>query len=149
MSRATPEMRDLARRLVLHEAKVNKSARVKNPHPFQVCEKLRPYLSTLMGDAGFGALFARSLSLAAAEIPWLRSVQVKKDGSLEGLDKLEARIDLDAVFEGSVVLVAQLLRLLTAFVGENLTLQIVREVWPKLSLKDLNFSKGDNHGKTK
>jgi hypothetical protein len=34
--------------------------------------------------------------------------------------------------EGGVVLVAQLLGLLVAFVGERLTLKIVREVWPNL-----------------
>jgi hypothetical protein len=46
--------------------------------------------------------------------------------------------------EGSVVLVAQLLALLVAFIGENLTLRMVREVWPKLpQINDLDLRKGD------
>ncbi len=33
--------------------------------------------------------------------------------------------------------------LLVAYIGESLTRQMVREVWPKLSLNDLDFGKGD------
>jgi len=62
---------------------------------------------------------------------------------LEGLEELQAQVDPEEMAEGSVVLVAQLLALLVAFIGENLTLQMVREVWPKLSLNDLDFDKGD------
>ena len=66
-------------------------------------------------------------------------MHVKADGSLEGLDELGAQVDPDEIFEGCVVLLAQLLGLLVAFIGENLTLRLVREVWPKLSLNDLDL----------
>jgi hypothetical protein len=56
---------------------------------------------------------------------------------LEGLDELAAQVDPKEIAEGSIVLVAQLLGLLVAFIGENLTVRLVREVWPKLSLSDL------------
>jgi len=42
-----------------------------------------------------------------------------------------------------VLLVAQLLGLLVAFIGENLTLRLMRDVWPKLSLEDLKFTQGN------
>jgi hypothetical protein len=32
--------------------------------------------------------------------------------------------------------------LLVAFIGEKLMLQMVRDVWPELSLKGLDFTKG-------
>jgi hypothetical protein len=51
--------------------------------------------------------------------------------------------------EGGVVLLAQLLGLLVAFIGENLTLRLVREVWPKVPLDDLDFGKGEKNEKTK
>ena len=102
-----------------------------------------------MGNAGFRALLSRALALANAEVPWLRAVQVKADGSLEGLEELHAQLDPDEIFEGRVVLLAQLLGLLVAFIGENLTLRLVREVWPKLSLNDLDFGKGGKNEKTK
>jgi hypothetical protein len=145
MSRATPPMRDFARRLMAYETARNKSAEAKTPALFHVCEKLRPPLATLMGNTGFRALLSRSLALANEEVPWLRAVQVTADGSLEGLDGLHAHLDdPDEFFEGRVVLLAQLLGLLVAFIGENLTLRLLREVWPKIPLDDLEF---DNEGK--
>ena len=132
-------MRDFAGRLITYETRDNKSSETKIPAACLVSEKLRPHLATLMGNVGFRALLARALALTHPEAAWLRAVQVKADGSLEGLDELEAQIHPDEIFEGCVVLLAQLLGLLAAFIGENLTLQIVREVWPKLSLNDLDF----------
>jgi len=142
MSRVSPEMRNFARRLIVCEANGNKSLKTKAADAFNVCEKLRPSLATLMGDGGFRALLARALALATAEVPWLRAVQVKPDGALGGLEELPAHLDLDRFFEGRVVLLAQLLGLLVAFIGEDLTLRLVREVWPKAPLNDLDLVNG-------
>jgi hypothetical protein len=149
MSRATPQMRNIAKRLMAYETSGNKSSETKTPAVFHVCEKLRPHLATLMGKAGFRALLSRALALANTKVPWLRAVHVKSDGSLEGLDELHAQIAPDEFFEGSVVLQAQLLGLLVAFIGEDLTLRLVREVWPKLSLSDSDVGKGDKDEKAK
>ena len=132
-------MRDFAERLIDCEGRLNKSSETTTPVAFHVGEKLRPHLASLMGSVGFRALLSRALVLANTEIIWLRAVQVKADGSLEGLEELHANLDPQEFFEGTVVLVAQLLGLLVAFIGENLTLRMVREVWPKLALNDLNF----------
>ena len=149
MSRATPQMRDFAERLIAYETRGNKSSDPKTPAAFHVCEKLRPHLALLMGNAGFRALLSRALALANAEVPWLRAVHVKADGSLEGLGELEAQLEPEEIAEGKVVLVAQLIGLLVAFIGESLTLGLVREVWPKVRLNDLDFGKGDENEKTK
>ncbi len=145
MSRATPKMRDFAERLIGHETRKNKSSETKTPAACRVAEKLRPHLATLMGNLGFRALLSRALALANAEVPWLRAVHVNADGSLEGLDELGAQVDPDEIFEGCVALLAQLLGLLVAFIGEDLTLRLVREVWPKLSLNNLDAGKGDKN----
>ena len=142
-------MRVFAGRLIAYETTGNKSSETKTPAACLVGEKLRPQLATLMGNVGFRALLSRALALANAEVLWLRAVNVKADGSFEGLDELGAHVDLDEIFEARVVLLAQLLGLLVAFIGEDLTLRLVREVWPKLSLNDLNFGKGDNDEKPK
>ena len=149
MSRPTPTMRDFAERLIAFETRGNKPSETKPPAAFHVCEKLRPHLATLMGNGGFRALLARALALANAEVSWLRAVQVKADGSLEGLEELHTQPDPDEIFEGRVVLLAQLLGLLVAFIGENLTWRIVREVWPRVPLDDLDFRKGREYEKTK
>ena len=135
-------MRNFAERLIAYETNGNQSPGAKTPAACLVSEKLRPPLATLMGSTGFRALLSRALVLANAEAAWLRAVQVNADGALEGLDALDAQVDPDEMFEGCVVLLAQLLGLLAAFIGENLTLRLVQEVWPKLSLNDLDFRKG-------
>ena len=132
-------MRDFAERLIAYETTKNKSSETKTRAAFLVGEKLRPQLAALMGNVGFCALISRALALTSAEVPWLRTVHVKTDGSFEGLDEFGAQVDPDEIFEGRVVLLAQLLGLLVAFIGENLTLRLVREVWPKLSLNDVDL----------
>ena len=142
-------MRDFAKRLIACETTNNKFSETKTRAACLVGEKLRPHLATLMGAVGFRALLSRALALANAEVPWLRVVHVKADGSLEGLDKLDAQVDPEKIFEGCVVLLAQLLGLLVAFIGAILTLRLVREVWPKLSLNDLDLGTGDKNEKAK
>jgi hypothetical protein len=135
-------MRHFAKRLIVYERGANRITETKTPPAFQVCEKLRAHLATLMGTAGFRELQSCALPRASAEIPWLGAVQVKADGSLEGLEELNAQRNPDELFEGGAVLVAQLLGLLVAFIGERLTLRFVREVWPTVPLNDLDFGKG-------
>jgi hypothetical protein len=137
MSRATPRMRDLSERLIALETTGDRSC----TSTIRVCEKLRPHLATLMGSAGFQALFSRAVAVAKPEVGWLRWVQVKADGSLEGVDELEAQVSPEEMTEGCVVLLAQLLGLLVAFIGEDLTFRVVRELWPKLSFDNLDSGK--------
>jgi len=149
MSRATPTMRDFAERLIALETRGNEASETRTPAAFHVCEKLRPHLATLMGNGGFRALLSRALALANAEVSWLRAVHVKADGSLEDLEELHEQVAPAEFFEGKVVLLAQLLGLLVAFIGENLTLRLVREIWPKAPLNDLDFRIGHEYEKTK
>jgi hypothetical protein len=100
-----------------------------------------------MGNAGFRALLSRALAVADAEVAWLRAVQVKPDGSLQGLDELETQVSREQMATGCVILIAQLLGLLGAFIGENLTFQIVSEVWPNLSLEDFDLDEGVSNEK--
>jgi hypothetical protein len=145
MSQSTPQMLDFAERLIACETRGNKSSGTKTPAAFPVCEKLRPHLATLMGNTGFRALLARALARAEADVPSLRAMQVNADGSLTGLDEPEVQADPEERSKDSVVLVAQLLDLLVAFIGETLMLRIVCGVWPKLSINDLKLCKGDNN----
>ena len=129
---ATPKLKQLARRLLAYEASSSKPAADQNSTAFHVWEKLRGPLGKLMGVAGFRALLARALALAGPEVPWLRGLQIKADGSVEGLDELEEKFKTHAVAEGEIVLVAQLLGLLVVFIGEKLTLQLLHEIWPEM-----------------
>ena len=142
-------MRVFVERLIAFEAKSRSASAAKTPTAFLVCDKLRPHLVTLMGNAGFRALLMRARSVACGEVDSLRAVQVNEDGCLEELANLQTQNEPEFLDEGGVVLVAQLLGLLVAFIGENLTLRLVREVWPKVTVYDLDFNKGDKNEKTK
>jgi hypothetical protein len=136
-------MRDLAARLIACEANGNPSSVPNPPAVFHVCERLRPHLAALMGKGGFHAVLSRALAVAGAEVRWLRVVKVNADGVLEGWEQAEKQVDAEEPTEAGALLVAHLLGLLVAFIGDNLTLRLVRDVWPKLSLEDLNFTNGD------
>jgi len=102
-----------------------------------------------MGSAGFRGLLVRALARASEEVRWLRAVHVRSDGSLTGLQELQAQLAPKLFFEGRTALLAQLLGLLVAFIGEDLTLRLVGGVWPGLSLSDLDFGKGDKSEKAR
>lgn len=134
-------MRRIAKRLMISETPGNTSAEVDQPVVFRATDKLRPHLSMLMGRSGFQALLARALALAAAEVPWLSAVQVVADGELEGLTVARARLEAADFTEGEVVVLAQLLGLLVAFIGPTLTLRLITQTWPQLSLDDADFGR--------
>jgi hypothetical protein len=142
MNRVNPKLRDFAERLIAYEAKESKSSGTHPVSAFPVAEKLRPHLAILMGTFGFRSLLSRSLALASAEVSWLGTVEVKANGSLPGLDELAAKVAPQDIIEGRVVLLTQLLGLLVAFIGANLTLHLVHDAWPNLPRRknDLNFN---------
>ena len=143
MNRATPRMRDIAGRLIAFEARGIKSSGTRTPAACLVGEKLRPQLAAVMGNIGFSALQSRALALANGQFSWLRAVHVKADGGFQGLDAVDAQIDPGEFFEGCVVLFAHLLGLLVTFIGEELTLRMVREAWPELPLDGMDFVTGE------
>jgi hypothetical protein len=137
-------MREFAKRLIAHE-RAAKSGQAELTAALLVCNRLRPHLATLMGNIGFKALLSRALALAAAEIPSLLILHINADGSFERAEGA----GVDRTSEGGVVLVAQLLGLLATFIGEDLTLRLVRDVWPKASFDKSDPGKGSKNAEPK
>jgi hypothetical protein len=131
------KLKVLAQRLLAHEAGNARHAGAKGPQAFHVCEMLRGPLVKLVGIGGFRSLMSRALALAGVETPWMRALHIKADGSFEGLDNLAAKLDSPAVLEGQLVVTAQILGLLVTFIGTDLTLWLLRDIWPKMD--DLNL----------
>jgi len=115
-------IKQLAERLVTFEAAAQNSSKDDAHAICRVCEKLRRRLTTLTGTAGFTSVLSRALTLAKRETPALRVVQVRPDGSMEGLSSETA--------EAYPVLVAYLLNLLVTFIGEVLTMRLLTDIWP-------------------
>ena len=128
MDTPSSSMRDLARRLLAA------SQTVSDPQVHEavlVSDKLRISLTRFAGIDGFTSLQRRALVLARAEMPALHSIQIGADGRLEGFEQLATRTGAAAA------ITAHLLGLLVTFIGEPLTLTLVREAWPDTSLDDL------------
>lgn len=130
MSMASPDTRDLARRIIAIESARDESSGASAVGAVRVCDRLRAPLARLAGVAGFRSLLSRAVSLAKAEIPSLNSVHVREDGSLEGYNGAGFCPPAGPGDAGGAAIVAHLLGLLVTFIGEPLTRQLVRDVWP-------------------
>jgi hypothetical protein len=133
MSTASPENQELARRLLAFEAEHHTSSDAGVGVAAQFIEELRLRLVKLAGVEGFRSLLSQALTLAKAEVPSLEMVQVGADGSLAGFDEIQASRPEVAGGQAGIVLVAHLLGLLMTFVGEPLTLSLLRDRWPEAS----------------
>ena len=131
-------MRQLARRLL---AATQGAAGPHGQEAELVNEKLRAVLTKFTGTDGCAALLRRALSLASGELPALRHATFNAEGRLEGVEQLAKQT-------GSVATAAQLaftahvLGLLDTFIGEKLTLMMVREAWPE-TLSDKSNSRNE------
>ncbi len=139
MTTVFPAIQDLARRILAVEAARAKAADPQVDEAVKVCEKLQVPLSRFTGRAGFLSLLSRALVLAKAEVPALKVVQVRPDGSLAGFDEIKHIQDADAVEKDRVVLVAQFLGLLASFIGESLTWRFARDTWPDASIDNTDL----------
>ena len=139
-----PGMRDLAHRLLVYEAGAGEGSESPEPPAIRVYEKLRQSLGEFVGVAGFYSLASRALALAKPEAPSLNTAQVSGDGALQGLIEIETQIGMnkDPAGEGGVILIDRLLGLLRIFVGEALTLSLLRNAWPGEAFDDRNSVHG-------
>ena len=141
---ATPGMRDLAHRLLTYEAGAGKSSKPMESPALRVYEKLRRSLGEFVGVAGFQSLASRALTLARPEAPGLSAARVTEDGYLQGLGELGNQFDMDndRAGDGGIILIARLLGLLLIFLGEALTLSLLRDAWPGATFDDRNSGNG-------
>jgi len=129
MSMATPKVQNLTRQLLDLEAAHDKACVADGEVVVRVVEKLRTRLVKLAGVDGFRSLLSRALALATVKFPSLGEVHIGASGTLEGL-----KCDNQETEEAGIQLVAQLLELLVTFIGEPLTLHLVRDAWPEASM---------------
>ena len=134
MDTLSPSMRDLARRLLAMEASSETPTDAHVHEAVRVCEKLRNSLVRFAGSDGLMALLRRALALARSEVPSLKNMTVNVDGRLEDVEEAGAAKNLTT--EEAAAIIGHLLGLLATFIGEPLTLRLVRESWPDASLDE-------------
>jgi len=128
----SPKIQNLAQRLLFLERTHNSAFEGESDIDVavRVVGHFRGRLIRLAGVHGYRSLLSRALTLAKQEDPALDGVQIGESGVLEGVEEIGNN-------EGvGLILVAQLLELLTTFIGESLTLQLVRDVWPAAADED-------------
>ncbi len=128
----TSTIQQLAQEIVDYEAQHALALLSPIDVVMRVCEKLRLHLSTLVGNAGYHALATRALVLLTRDYPWAESFQIHGDGSIKPGLIPAANCHADPMASELVAIPAQLLTLLSIFVGETLTLALSYEMWPAL-----------------
>jgi hypothetical protein len=117
----------------------------------RVFEKMRAHLSKRIGPEGYRTLLLRAVVLSLADFPKLCNLRLETNGAIAGL-RPAAEPDstgkssseaLQASLDGAIAVETRFLDLLAAFIGEDLTLHILRAVWPGVPLDDATDRKDE------
>jgi hypothetical protein len=97
-------------------------------------QELGTRLVGMVGAEGYVALIDRSLHLAAIDFPALLSVGAMREqpGQLKGLQEALRALPARDVRGALVAILAGVIELLAIFVGLELTVHLMGEVWPWL-----------------
>jgi len=117
---------ELARRLLALEG----AAEPASPAAGLVFDKLQAHMSPLVGTAGVQLLFVRSAKLTRGEFTWLDEISI-----LEGSPKLREQLETQdpaISTESAAALFGTFFALITTFIGERLTTQVLRRAWPTI-----------------
>src|SRR5450432_4233527 len=130
MSKSSATQVEKARRLLASEGAPWSSSEECAAATWRVYEKLNARLAPLLGSAGVQALFVRSTKLAQAEF-----VSLSEVATPEGMKKLGTRLQALAPADATEVaatLFGTFLDLMTTFIGERLTVLVLRSAWPTI-----------------
>src|SRR3569833_2127850 len=127
MGQETPSATALAILVLKGEQSVGPTVNQRHGAIQRTFEKLNVHLSVRLGSGGYRVLLERAVTLAAGDFPWLTSARVTDDGNIEGVDDAAQP---QAMFDGSVAILARLIELLDTFIGRNLTSRILNSAWP-------------------
>jgi hypothetical protein len=130
MSRPSATQLDKAKQLLASEGDPWSSAEECASAAWRVYEKLNARLAPLLGSAGVQALFVRSAKLAQTEFGSLAEIATP-----EGLTRLGSclqALDPAIATEAAATLFGTFLDLITTFIGERLTVLVLRSAWPTI-----------------
>jgi hypothetical protein len=129
----SPETNDIARSLLAYEAAGSTSEPVRSL-AVRVCEKLRAPLCALAGAVCYRTLIGRALTLAKSQTTSLCDLQIAEDGSLQGISKSSLQSDRHDASEADVLLTSHSIGLILSLLGTAVTLQLVQDVFPNLTI---------------
>jgi hypothetical protein len=126
-------LRQLARQIITHEHRTERTPHEVAASAVRVYTRLLTCLSAIVGEAGGIGLFRRSLRLTEATFPFYSAVRdATSDTLLSAVGRCLQAQHAEMAFEASVELLAIYIEMLTTFIGQRLTEQLLRETWPDL-----------------
>lgn len=140
MDELPPEARVLARRLLRVESGGREEPEALAAAIDRAAARLRGRLAGLVGQHGYAALCGRAVRLAQREAPHLAGVtyDARPPGGLRGTHEFVLANAGDPAAAGDALasILAQLIGLLIAFIGQDLTVRLIHETWPELARGD-------------
>ena len=133
MARPSPELVEIAFRIVEQEAGESPDAAASVAAVESACGRLRDQLIDLLGAGGIDAMLRRALHLAQREQPRLAGVAVSGEpaGCFTGLaESLAGGSEQEAIAAASTIL-THMLDLLVMLLGEELGMKPIRKLWPR------------------
>lgn len=134
MTEPSPDLRELAQRLLAYEAGGREQPEELSAAAERVCQGLYRQISPLVGSLGFGVLFSRALKQARAEFPFLEGVgsEAQAGQCLRGLPESVRERDPGEANRAVVAIIADFLELLANFIGPDLSMRLVYQSWPEV-----------------
>jgi hypothetical protein len=144
--RTAPE--ELARRLLTHEAGEQQDQLRAGE---QVYLRLRNHLAVLLGTTGFDALWARAIRVAQHEFhsgddsTTDESIVMPISVHPPGLHAAVSGHHPAVALQNLVIAYASFLTLLFTFIGEDLGVRFIRQIWPSLPQDALELRAEEPH----
>ena len=101
----------------------------------QAIEQLMRQLARLVGDVGIRTLFKRSVTLVAAQYPWLAVTASESPGDVNPTTALRIALQSEppvTARRAFAVLLETFIGLLARLIGERLVRSMLQEVWPEV-----------------
>jgi hypothetical protein len=135
----TLEHQALARWLVTTEMGADEGPLAGSAAAGRVFDKLSHRLAQLITPVGSEALLTRAVHLSRAEFPFLDGVPSAQNtrGLIDRLREIAATVEPSQADEAFLSVLGALVGLLIAFIGEDLTFRLLRDVWPGVPMSKL------------
>lgn len=143
MTASPANARELAHQLIEVETAAVTSPQQLEAGIQRVFQRLHELMSALVGPTGFSAAMRRALA-STPECAWLDPAASRGGPAgthvIQGIAGSVEREGAERVIECATLLLENVLILLCSFIGNDLTVRLVRRSWPELPAKDSNPS---------
>lgn len=131
----TATLRDLARRLLLHEGGDDREPARMAEAVDRACRTLHDQFAPVIGETAFRAWVHRALRLTRARYP-LPTVDLApgQGGCLTGLQECVDGPDSAQTVEALTFLLANFLAVFVGLLGKNLSMTFLRDAWPDVKI---------------